>query len=346
MADFWFPISLLPLVPLYLVYFANRRVVAAKRGEVEGMLMRPDVYVAYARGHNLEPVVSSQQHGEVERLLNRHYRQSDFMAPMMIDTLFIWLFTLAGLSHVARMLELPSEAMGLLSLLPVSCLRGFLGGYVWALYQVVVRFRSRDFTPYFAHSIWVGLITASLTAGFVGSLGTVGANAFVQYAIGFLPTLEIVSWLQTSARRLLRAKEAKMQSEPPTLHYLQGATRSTILRLAEEGVESAHQLAYVDPFLLLLRTNLAWVDILDLVDQALLFNYLQERMKLLEPAGIRGAVEFARVFEDSGKVELIDSLSTKIDSNAVLVRNLVQTLHEDYQVNLIIVLFAQAYGEK
>jgi hypothetical protein len=236
-------------------------------------------------------------------------------------------------------------------MLPKACLEGFLGGYVWALYQVVWRYRSRDLTPSFAHALWIGLLTSSLTAGFVGSLGRYGDAPLLAYAIGFLPTLDIVSWLQMTARRTLQARNADLQAEAPTLHHLEGATRSTILRLAEEGIDSAHQLAYADPFLLLLKTNLAWEEILDLIDQSLLFNYLHERMKSLRSAGIRGAVEFAAVFGVSGTrkdatyAELLASIADKIEMNVALAQNLVNTVRDDYQVCLVEELFAQAYGD-
>jgi hypothetical protein len=76
-------------------------------------------------------------------------------------------------------------------------------------------------------------------------------------------------------------------------------------------------------------------------------------MKFLRPAGIRGAVEFARVFDDleteqgqeNRAQELLNSISAKIDINATLVKNMVRTLHDDYQVRLVTVLFARAFGE-
>lgn len=353
-SDLWaVAISVVPLLPLYVVYQNNRRVVLDKKEDLEGLLMKPSVYKAYARafGRSLPSLASADplRREAIGRLFNRYY--PTFAAPLIIFSLLTWAFTIAGLSRVCTLGFLPTEWLDLLRMLPKTCLEGFLGGYVWALYQIVWRYRSRDLTPSFAHALSIGLLTSSLTAGFVGSLGKYSDAPLLAYAIGFLPTLDIVSWLQISARRMLQARSADLQSEAPTLHHLEGATRSTILRLAEEGIDSAHQLAYADPFLLLLKTNLAWEEILDLIDQSLLFNYLQEQMKSLRPAGIRGAVEFAAVFGVSGTrkdatyFDLLASIADKIGMNSALAQNLVTTVRDDYQVCLVEELFAQAYGD-
>jgi hypothetical protein len=345
----WLVASVLPIIPPYLIYLINQRIVDAKREDIEGLLMRPGVYEAYARAFGLGlrlRITYPEKEEQIKRLFARYYRLSIFLAPLIIVAGITWVATLAALSHVAELYPLPQEMTNLLKKVPVTCLDGFAGGYVWALFQVVLRYRNRDFTPSFAQSLWIGLVTSSLTAGFVGALGGFWASPLLDYAIGFLPSLEIVNWLQSYARRGLGAKIEELPSEAPTLNHLEGVTQNIAVRLAEEGIDSAHQLAYADPFLLLLRTNLPWVIILDLIDQALLFNYLEVRMRLLGPAGIRGAVEFARVFDDLTSADyLLDSLSKKIDTDVVLIRNLIQTFHEDYQVKLVSLLFASAFGE-
>jgi hypothetical protein len=263
----WIYLSVLPLLPVYLVFLINRRVLTAKRGDIAGLLTRPSIYRAYfqAFGHSLDP---NRPATEIKRLFERYYSFPAYVAPLLIVAVLTWAYTLAGLARIDPLKPLPSEATSLLRLVPVTCQAGFWGAYAWGVYSLVLRYRDRDFTPTFAHSLWIGLLASSLLAGFVGTTGRLGAQPLLDFAIGFLPTLEAVRWLQSHARRFLGAKEPILPAESPTLHFLEGATQRVIHRLNEEGIESTHQLAYADPFLLLLRTNLPWVVILDLIDQA------------------------------------------------------------------------------
>ena len=47
-------------------------------------------------------------------------------------------------------------------------------------------------------------------------------------------------------------------------------------RLQDNGFESAEHLAGDDPIKMLLKTNVEWKVILDLIDQAILFGYVGE----------------------------------------------------------------------
>jgi hypothetical protein len=115
-------------------------------------------------------------------------------------------------------------------------------------------------------------------------------------------------------------------------------------RLLNEGHESVQQLANADPFKLLLRTNLDWKTVLDLVDQAILFNYTGPNGASLRTIGIRGSIELAttegdlRSDDDAVVAEakkLVTVIATKLGQDEAGVRNLAKNAFEDVQVNLL-----------
>ena len=76
-------------------------------------------------------------------------------------------------------------------------------------------------------------------------------------------------------------------------------------RLNEAGISNVQQLAFTDPLRLLVRTNLDWKVILDLVDQAFLALYVGAKIVELRSLGIRGAVELSGARENSDLKPLI-----------------------------------------
>jgi hypothetical protein len=90
-------------------------------------------------------------------------------------------------------------------------------------------------------------------------------------------------------------------TNPPTeassLHLLQGGTPEVISRLREEGISSCQQLSLADPVELFVKTNLQWHVILDLIDQALLYTYVGQKIEKLRELGVRSAMEIAALYE-------------------------------------------------
>jgi hypothetical protein len=277
---FWVFLSLLPLIPTWLLFLSNRRILLAKLTNIKSLLNKDAIYRAYARSFGRNAALDIHgRNEEIEGIFKEHYSLRMYGAPLILGTAITWTFSGSWVVGVANDLSVPIglipsdlDFLHFLKAIPETCQAGFWGAYTWGLYDLIVRFRSRDFTPAFAHSMWIRLLTSSLLAGFLGTAGRFGQNPLVDFGIGSLPTVEIVRWIQSFSRRHLGVRQQIEHAESPTLHHLQGATQTVINRLGEEGIESAHHLAYADPFLLYLRTNLPWVTIIDLIDQAVLFN--------------------------------------------------------------------------
>jgi len=132
-------------------------------------------------------------------------------------------------------------------------------------------------------------------------------------------------------------------------------------RLEEADVASPTGLANADPFQLFLRTNIIWRHILDLIDQAILAQYVGEKIRAVRSAGIRGSIEAALVAQrllppnegdDPPDPSVVESagvtnerVSFVLDQAPQVTRNLLQNLYEDAQVKLISDLWFEENGK-
>jgi hypothetical protein len=126
-----------------------------------------------------------------------------------------------------------------------------------------------------------------------------------------------------------------------------------ISQVGEGGIDSTQTLAYCDPVKLFLKTNIEWIVIIDLIDQSLLFNYIDTKLAALRPLGIRGSIETAIIWErfriggdeTTGAAKLMTAIGTALGvPNAETgVNNLIRTIWEDDQVQLIWKLFGGSF---
>jgi hypothetical protein len=170
-----------------------------------------------------------------------------------------------------------------------------------------------------------------------------------------------------------------MDSEPPQPNQLSTAcfrkfsiaekcqsrggrlTADVIERLAEEGITSSVCLAYTDPIRLFLKTNFEWPFLIDIIDQALLFNYVtdikDDGLAHIRPLGIRGSIEMSvlgeplqngyanpqgeaeELFDPKRVMQAITMVAKELGQDKRAVRNLAMNLWEDGQVDLIWELF-------
>jgi hypothetical protein len=256
-------------------------------------------------------------------------------------------------------LLLPQSIENLIAIDPtVMVVAGFAGAYVWSLTDVLQRHHNDDLSPSALHFTWLRMLVAAITAPLlVGALGNALSNvlkAALAFGLGTFPTQTLFDFFRSLIKDKIGLSSSPVPAEPPSLHKLQGMTDAIINRLAEEGLYSTEHLAYVDPLRLMLRTNLEWVVIIDLIDQALLFGYVGDRIADLRPIGIRGAIEMARIGEDlvqGGAAAVAEAQKTlqivarKVGVDDQAASYLAQTLWEDQQVQFIWDLFGELVTE-
>jgi hypothetical protein len=194
-----------------------------------------------------------------------------------------------------------------------------------------------------------------IAAGIVGFLITALVNESfavpIAFGLGAFPTGTLQSILKEQVSSRLELRNGGTRGEAPTLQNIQGITPSVAERLLEEGIDSAEALAYTDPLKLLLRTNLQFKVILDLIDQAFLYIYVGASIQKLREVGIRSATDLTDIgilllSEDTSDQELgqamLQAIATALNMEHVgIVQNLIAALQYDPQVALIIKMWGE-----
>ena len=207
--------------------------------------------------------------------------------------IWVYLITVAIISwvRVGVSMELPTNLETAIMRIPTAAFAGLAGAYIWSLFDVIRRSQSVDLTPTDFNFTWLRLFLAPILSIVVGATLEGPLDLLVAFGIGTFPLTQLWRFTVARTRERLQIAGDTAPIEQPTLHHLQGLTRKTISRLEEEGISSAEHLAHADPVKLLLRTGFDWKMILDVRDQAILFNYIGKKIVNLRPIGIRGAIE-------------------------------------------------------
>jgi hypothetical protein len=247
--------------------------------------------------------------------------------------------------------HVPDSLKFMLTKAPVSIVAGILGATLWGIYDILTRYRSIDLTPESLHFIWLRVLLSG-TLGYFVSFGLKEDFAvFIAFGIGVFPLKTLKNLIYTKTLKQLKITQEQQQSEPSELHKIEGLSEGVINRLAEEGIDSVQHLAFCDPIKLLLKTNLEWKIILDIMDQSLLFIYLGDRSLKLRPIGIRGAIELATItidLESEDEIErnnaekMVPLISKKIGEDTIGVGNLMRTISVDSHVSFVWSLWGEA----
>lgn len=245
-------------------------------------------------------------------------------------------------------LGLPAELVDRLRV-PTHVIAGFGGAYLWGLQACIDRFRVVNWTPSFIHGLWIRI----LIGGALGALVAVPFNTefapFLAFSLGAFPAATVRKWLRRRAAKVVGLDDED-EGAGPKWSTIQGVNPELLDRLNEADVASPAALANADPFRLFLRTNITWRHILDLIDQAILVEYVGEKIELLRPMGIRGAIEMGLLAErllrldptEERHIPIIKSAEATMQKVAEtlgqapdVARNLIQNLDEDSQVELV-----------
>jgi hypothetical protein len=246
---------------------------------------------------------------------------------------------------------LPENTEQVLKRMPPESVAALSGAFIWGMYDALGRFQSVDLSPVSLHYVSLRILVCSAIAPFLVMPLNDSVKPLVAIIIGAFPVQTILDFLKGQAQNRLGFTGMSAPTEPPTLHYLQGMTPSMLQRLNSEGIESVEHLAGADPFKLLLHTNLEWKVILDLIDQAILFDYVGDRILSLRTMGVRGAIEFGTLHEDTigrsrrlqeNSGRLMTSIASVLKIDEAGVRNIAENAFEDVQVNLIWSLWGEA----
>jgi hypothetical protein len=187
------------------------------------------------------------------------------------------------------------------------------------------------------------MVLASILAPLVCQAFQPAVAAPIAFGLGLFPIKDTVDFVRQSTKKRLEISITPETVMGPPLGLVQGLNKEVIDRLEEEGISSTVELAYYDPIKLFFKTNFQWAWVIDVIDQAILINYIGDKIDALRPVGIRGAIEMTVLGEPEGDGgtagEPVDGVvaivAQRLGGTAAEARNLGDNLYEDGQVDLI-----------
>lgn len=256
----------------------------------------------------------------------------------------------------------PSVPLASVAFLPaasaVGAAYGLVGAYTYVLLFLGKRSFRLDITPGAANWCTITMAVGPVLAGFLGPFvldgqaPRAGTDGFMYIALlflaGFAPRF-VVERLEEAGRRVFaNPSRDALPSRTLPLTAVQGVSRDTQDRLAEEGIDDVSQLAMADPYRLLRNTAYDKRQIVSWMDRALLMLHLPEGYSALERRGVTGAMALAWYAEedkDGAKQEAFKVLATEARIDEKILRAVGKHLAADRQLRLLRILYVLDDGE-
>lgn len=351
-AFYWF-LTLVPSLPLLLVYFAFRRVLVSKKFEMRMLLERGQALTKYLSAYG-GPQQNAGVTGEkprdelitsiVDQIFRLRYSTLEYVPAIAFSIAANALLMILALSFAGVCLGLPLQG----NLTGNSYLRdvvaGGVGALIWGTYELCERYRSEDFPPDALFTLSARLLVLGAVGAVVGAVVNDRLAWPVAFALGVLPMSAVREYVAGRARKALHLPDPSTVKAKPPFTALQGWNDELSEKLTRAKIFSVQELACTNQFQLFLRSNLDWRVILDLSDQAMLILYIGEAVEKLRPLGIRSAVELAEInwskddpefFGDLTHSQSIQSIASALKMDEQSVRLLIISLSGDATVNFI-----------
>ena len=361
----YWTVAVLPVLPFVVIFLAYRQVLQAKRATIDRVMRLPGIADRYTAAFpaaetstksDMEHANATKPSDIVKTLFDLYYHWRSYIFAIALNGLITFAVTAyiliwAGIP-LAQHSELPALAK---STLPTVAF-GFAGAYIWNFYDLLRRYRAVDLTPPAFHFSWLRLLVGCVVGPLIAADVPARAQAMIAFAVGVSPLPTLFQYFNDIAKRV-GIKTGEIQAEKPTLHNIQGVTKDVIGRLAEENIDSAEALAYSDPFKLFLKTDMEWAVIIDLIDQALLFIYLEDKIALVRPTGSRGCIDLAYLFSRSVDREkfgedkaaeaeaLLEKLPERLKMDRAEINGLCRSLVDDPRVAFLMDLYFKSFAE-
>jgi hypothetical protein len=245
-------------------------------------------------GDETVPLDLTQASKRFEDLYIEWYGRRHFIIP---GVLLLLVGLTATASVVFTVLGQGIFPANLLFNLPQTAIAALAGAYLWVVNDHINRARRLDFSP--ADVMWAVLrLTIAVPMGYaLSGFFSREAGPFIAFAFGAFPLSELIAMLRNLTEKQLNAP-ATADETSDDLIKLQGINKAILERLANEDVTTISQIAYCDPVRLTMRSNLSFNFILDCINQALAWMYLESRLDTIRPFGLRGAVEIKWLMRD------------------------------------------------
>jgi hypothetical protein len=331
--------AIAPGLPIPLIYLAYRKILANKRNALSSLMAQDGVFSCYQKRFGKAGETADQV---VTQLFALYYGPVTYVLPIIMNVAVIALGIMIGMIHAKVPFALPFGVGDLVRVAPVTLSLGFAGAYIQSLYDTLRRCRESDLSAYSLHFTWVHMVLASILAPLVARAFAPEMGQFVAFGVGLFPLKDTFEYARNLAKKKLEISLETDEVKGLPMGLVEGLNKNVVDRLDEEGITSIVDLAYSDPIKLFLKTNYPWAWVIDVMDQALLINYVGAKIDALRPIGIRGSIEMSvlgEAVQTSDIVTLIAISAKRLDFTVEEARSLGQTMYADEQVDLIWQLF-------
>lgn len=276
-------------------------------------------------------------------LFNLYHNWKDYILPVALNMIVVMFASVALIVKTSGLQ--PPPPFSIVDNLPYVVLVGFFGAYIFSHYDMIRRISSMDLTPTLMYKLWLKLLVGAILGYLVTSIITPHELKLITaFGLGIIPFDELSALIGRVASKSLNLSVENVVADQPNLHKLQGLTVDVIDRLQEEGIVTTQHLAFANPILLLLKTNIEWTAILDMINQAVLYIFIGDKIEQLRTIGIRSATDIIKITrlkinEEGNKPKngekLIELISTKLGQDTIGAYNLIGNVANNPQVNLI-----------
>jgi len=332
-------LAVAPALPIPFIYFVYRKILANKLESLASLMAQDGVFDSYQKRFGKAGEVPD---AVVRELFNLYYGPATYVLPIIMNLVVITLGMMIGMVRMNVPFVLPLGVSALVHGAPLTLCLGFAGAYILSLYDTLRRSRESDLCAYSLHFTWVHMVLASILAPVVCTAFSNGVAEFAAFGLGLFPLKDTFDFVRNATKKRLEIAVAPEEIRGLPMGLVQGLNKTVIDRLEEEGITSVVDLAYSDPIKLFLKTNYPWAWVIDVMDQALLVNYIGVKIEALRPIGIRGSIEMSVLGEPAQTpdiVTLIAISARRLEFTVEEARSLGQTMYGDEQVDLIWQLF-------
>jgi hypothetical protein len=267
----------------------------SRRDEITGLLSPEAIESYFKRFHPNRALPAEGKHAaEFLKLYEEHLGLRTFVFPgvVLLAAIAIGIHWVRIGAPLYPTLDAPSAGT-----LPPIAVAAALGAYMWALIDFVEKYLRRSLAP--SNLWWASFrfviavpMAYALTGYFKEDVGVPTA-----FLLGVFPTQWLIGFARKVARKWMNLGEGP-EGQESELQTLQSMDPRMAERLADENILTNLQLAYADPIVLSIRTNLGFSTVVDFVSQALLWIYLEDDAKKLRKFGLRGAQEVRSLWDE------------------------------------------------
>jgi hypothetical protein len=226
---------------------------------------------------------------------------------------------------------------------------GFLGSTLVVLWHLSWRTVRYDLQPHAFTHFSFRLIAAPMVAYAVAGMShlpnaRIQLPTFIAFLVGLFPDSAFI-WLETQWRKLALQKSQLGNFLP--LRGIQGLGSNDELRLSEEGISDAENLAVESVVKLLINTTYSLERIIDWKDQAFLYLYVGNDFEKWRRCHIRGALDALGLapayFGKERFVVMRAALAKELHEEEAVIERFIDTIYNDPRVHQLWAFLTRAY---